>query len=91
MRKDHKIIVGVTGASGAVYAKALFEKLATLKNQVEKIDVVFSDNAKKVWKYELDTDPEHQIYSRGPTIHLVESFPPPTLLILREYCFLSTR
>ncbi|MCD6566355.1 MAG: UbiX family flavin prenyltransferase [Bacteroidales bacterium] len=61
MRKDHKIIIGVTGASGAIYAKTLFEKLVTLKNQIEKIDVVFSDNAKEVWKYELDTDPEQSI------------------------------
>jgi len=61
MRKDHKIIIGVTGASGAIYAKTLFEKLVTLKNQIEKIDVVFSDNAKEVWKYELDIDPEQSI------------------------------
>ncbi|NQU81586.1 MAG: 3-octaprenyl-4-hydroxybenzoate carboxy-lyase, partial [Bacteroidetes bacterium] len=61
MRKDYKIIIGVTGASGAIYAKTLFEKLATLKNQVEKIDVVFSDNAIEIWKYELDTNPEQSI------------------------------
>ncbi len=61
MRKDHKIIIGVTGASGAIYAKTLFEKLATLKNQVEKIDVVFSDNAIEIWKYELETNPEQSI------------------------------
>ena len=61
MRKDHKIIIGVTGASGAIYAKTLFEKLAALKNQVEKIDVVFSDNAIEIWKYELDTNPEQSI------------------------------
>ena len=61
MRKDYRIIIGVTGASGAIYAKTLFEKLATLKNQVEKIDVVFSDNAKEVWKYELETNPEQLI------------------------------
>jgi len=69
MKKDIKIIVGVTGASGAVYAKTLFEKLASLKNQVEKVDVVFSDNAKEVWKYELGTDPEQlvpfKIYSKN--------------------------
>jgi len=69
MKKDIKIIVGVTGASGAVYAKTLFEKLASLKNQDEKVDVVFSDNAKEVWKYELGTDPEQlvpfKIYSKN--------------------------
>ncbi len=61
MKKDRKIIIGVTGASGAVYAKTLFEKLATLENHFEKIDVVFSDNAKEVWKYELGTDPEQLV------------------------------
>jgi len=61
MRKKYKIIVGVTGASGSIYAKTLFEKLAVLKKQVEKIDVVFSDNAKEVWKYELDINPEQSI------------------------------
>ncbi len=69
MRKNHKIIIGVTGASGAVYAKTLLETLATLKNKVDKIDVVFSDNAKEIWKYELDTDPEQtipfKIYSKN--------------------------
>lgn len=69
MRKNHKIIIGVTGASGAVYAKTLLEKLTTLKNQVEKIDIVFSNNAIKIWKYELDTDPEQtipfKIYSKN--------------------------
>ena len=31
-----KIIIGVTGASGAIYAKVLMDKLAALKNQFEK-------------------------------------------------------
>ena len=61
MKKDYKIIIGVTGASGAIYAKTLFEKLATLNSLFEKIDVVFSDNALEVWKYELDTDPVQSI------------------------------
>ena len=39
MKKDHKIIIGVTGASGAIYAKTLFEKLATLKNQIESMEI----------------------------------------------------
>ena len=47
------IIIGVTGASGAIYAKVLMDKLAALKNQFEKIAIVFSDNAKDVWKVEL--------------------------------------
>lgn len=48
-----KIVVAVTGASGAIYASILFEKLQLLKKQIEDCSMVFSDNAKEVWKYEL--------------------------------------
>lgn len=48
-----KIIVGVTGASGSIYAKVLFDKLQAIQNQIEKVGVVMSDNAKQVWEYEL--------------------------------------
>jgi 4-hydroxy-3-polyprenylbenzoate decarboxylase len=48
-----KLIVGVTGASGAIYAKVLFNSLLQLKDQVMEVAVLFSDNAKGVWKYEL--------------------------------------
>jgi 4-hydroxy-3-polyprenylbenzoate decarboxylase len=49
----HKIIVAVTGASGSIYAKVLFEKLQQLKEQIEDVGVVMSANAKDVWKFEL--------------------------------------
>ena len=49
----HKIIVSVTGASGSIYAKVLFDKLQKLSNQIENIGVIMSDNAKFVWKTEL--------------------------------------
>ena len=52
--KKHKIIVAVTGASGAIYAKVLFDKLLLLKDQIEEVGVVMSDNAKFVWETELD-------------------------------------
>ena len=48
-----KLIVGVTGASGAIYAKVLFDSLLQLNDQLAKVAVLFSDNAKGVWKYEL--------------------------------------
>ncbi len=53
MNNKHKIIVAVTGASGAIYAKVLFEKLLLLNNQIEKVGVLMSDNAKFVWEEEL--------------------------------------
>ncbi|WP_316736825.1 UbiX family flavin prenyltransferase [Pedobacter aquatilis] len=48
-----KIIVAVTGASGSIYAKVLFDKLKALKSQIEAVGVVMSDNAKEVWQFEL--------------------------------------
>ena len=49
----HKIIVAITGASGAIYAKVLLEKLNQLHDQIESVGLVMSDNAKEVWKFEL--------------------------------------
>ena len=51
-----KIVVAVTGASGAIYAKLLLEKLQLLSTQIEEVAVVMSDNAKEVWRFELDND-----------------------------------
>lgn len=53
INKKHKIIVAITGASGSIYAKVLFDKLLTLHNQIENVGVVMSSNAKVVWKTEL--------------------------------------
>ncbi len=52
--KKRKIIIAVTGASGSIYAKLLFDKLLKLKNQIEDIGIVFSKNAKEIWEYELE-------------------------------------
>ena len=51
-----KIVVAITGASGAIYAKLLLEKLQQLAPQIEEVAVVMSDNAKDVWRVELDND-----------------------------------
>jgi len=50
-----KIIVAITGASGSVYAKQLINKLQTI-DEVSEIAIVFSDNGKKVWDYELNNE-----------------------------------
>lgn len=46
-------VVAITGASGAIYAKVLLDKLQLLKEQTGDIGVVMSDNAKIVWNAEL--------------------------------------
>lgn len=48
-----KIVVAVTGASGAVYAKNLLDKLSSLYDQWDELAVVMTENAKQVWKTEL--------------------------------------
>ena len=48
-----KIVVAITGASGSVYAKVLLTKLCQIKNQIEELGVVMTENAKDVWKTEL--------------------------------------
>jgi flavin prenyltransferase len=64
-----KLVIAVTGASGAIYAKVLLDRLATLSEQVDKIGVVMSDNARDVWKFELGHSSFEQIpypiYSRN--------------------------
>ena len=54
--QKHKIIIGVTGASGSIYAKLLLERLHVLIPQVEECGVVFSQYARQVWEYELGND-----------------------------------
>jgi 4-hydroxy-3-polyprenylbenzoate decarboxylase len=51
-----KIIIAVTGASGAIYARLLLNKLQQLHNQVAEVGVVMSDNARQVWKLELENE-----------------------------------
>jgi 4-hydroxy-3-polyprenylbenzoate decarboxylase len=53
IQQKQKIVVAVTGASGSIYAKVLFDKLKNLSDQIENVGVVFSNNAKVVWGYEL--------------------------------------
>ena len=53
MNTKHKIIVAVTGASGAIYAKVLLDKLVQLQAQIEEVGVLMSENAKFVWQTEL--------------------------------------
>ena len=51
-----KIVVAVTGASGSIYASVLLTKLLQLKDQIDEIAVVMTENAKQVWKTEMDNE-----------------------------------
>lgn len=58
MGNKRKIVVAITGASGSVYGKQLFEKLSQFKNGLDEIAVVFSAKGKEVWSYEIGDFPE---------------------------------
>lgn len=49
-----KIVIAVGGSSGSIYTKVLLDKLVTLQDQLDKVGIVMSDNAKLNWKLELE-------------------------------------
>lgn len=51
-----KIAVAITGASGSIYAKLLLQKLSGLENQLTELSVVMTENAKEVWRTELNDE-----------------------------------
>ncbi len=52
----HKIVVAITGASGSIYSKILLNKLLVAKSQWTDLAVILTENAKQVWKTELDNE-----------------------------------
>jgi len=50
----NKIVVAITGASGSIYAKVLLDKLLAISDQWDELAVILTENAKEVWKTELD-------------------------------------
>lgn len=48
-----KVIIAITGASGAIYASLLIEKLLSIRSQWETASIVMTRNARIVWETEL--------------------------------------
>lgn len=48
-----KLVIAIGGASGAVYAKRILDRLTTIKDQCEEINVVISDNGVVNWQLEI--------------------------------------
>ena len=48
-----KIAVAITGASGALYARLLLDRLQQYGDQISEVSLVWSDTAKIVWAQEL--------------------------------------
>lgn len=51
-----KTLVAITGASGSIYARGLLDKLLALQNQWDELAIVMTENAKQVWKTELENE-----------------------------------
>ena len=49
-----KVIIGITGASGSIYAQQLIKKIQTIDHS--EISLVMTEDAKSVWEYELEND-----------------------------------
>jgi len=49
----HKITIAITGASGAIYAQLLINRLLSIKEQWSELAVVMTDNAKQIWETEI--------------------------------------
>ena len=62
-----KIIVAITGASGAVYARLTLERLLAA-GEVGQIALIYSDTARQVVEYEgesMPADPRITVYDNG--------------------------
>ncbi len=51
--QKRKIVLAVSGSSGALYAQLMMEELARLKDQWNAVGVVHSENALVNWKLEI--------------------------------------
>ena len=52
--KKPRLVIAVTGASGSIYARRLFTHLERVADL--EVAVVFSRNAREIWRHELGTD-----------------------------------
>jgi flavin prenyltransferase len=56
----NKVVVAISGASGSLYARLLLDKLVAAKSQWSHLAIVLTENAKSVWKTELDQEDYHR-------------------------------
>jgi flavin prenyltransferase len=61
-----KVVIAVTGASGAAYAQLLFREFMNIREEIEEAAVIFSENAGDIWNYEIGEEfefiPPFKIY-----------------------------
>lgn len=51
-----KLVIGISGSSGSVYAQVLLKKLMLIRDQWDEIGLVASKNAHLNWKLELNQE-----------------------------------
>ncbi|MFN8240691.1 MAG: UbiX family flavin prenyltransferase [Bacteroidales bacterium] len=56
MTGSRKVVIGITGASGSVYASTLLKRIMAMNNRPQEIAVVLSDTAREIWKHELGSE-----------------------------------
>lgn len=52
----NKILLAISGASGAIYPKLLIDRLLQIRDQWEELSVVMSTNAQQIWSSELGNE-----------------------------------
>lgn len=57
---QRKVLIAITGASGSIYPAQLMDKLLLLKGQWNEFAIVVTDNAKKVWRIEMQEEFKQQ-------------------------------
>lgn len=62
----YKLVLGIGGSSGAIFARLLLDRLAEVKGQYERVDVVMSRNAEINWNLEM---PNISVQSYGHRIY----------------------
>ncbi len=65
----HKLIVGIGGSSGSIYARLLLDRLNEMRDQYTEVGIVMSRNAEINWELEIkDRSVEsygHKVYQAG--------------------------
>lgn len=69
-----KIVLGISGASGSIYARLLLSRLKKLNEQVKDCGIVMSENARINWQLE---QPETPVGSFGFTLYDMTDFSAP--------------
>ncbi len=70
----HKLILGLGGSSGALYASLLLQRLALIRDQYDEVGIVISRNARTNWELEIK---DRTIESFGHKIYASDDFNAP--------------